>query len=539
MATYGESEYIYGLHAGSGNDGGSERVRWSGAEVLQGKGWVVFTEALGHDPDDAGGVDYRPWADRGLGVIVRLNHGYGEAGTIPAAEQWEAFAARVGRFVAASRGCHLWVIGNEFNHSQERPYGMKIQPEDAAEVYAQCRYEIRQYAGHEDDVVMVGAVAPWNVETGDWLAYYERLLYYCMALGGGVDALCWHAYTHGSDPSLVWSAETMDAPYEDRLFHLQQATQFFERTPAALQGLPIYITECNQGGEWEDANRGWIRLAYAAAMEWRAWQMDVRCVAMYRWPQIDQWSMVDKPGVLAGMEAALAEGYRWTTGGDEVADELRNLYFQGEWAEQDGISQLKVFTPWRVWWRERTEGDPDSTNFRPEAAPIADADKVNTGPTAQKIWTNHATHEAGLMQGPIAVTAGREVTFRIYAKQGVKDSKGKVRIGIDPTGGVDPWSPDIVWSEEVWEPYDAFVELSARAVSQGQVTVWTYAWFEWPGAWCDTYWDTATWIVEDPYVPPTTPPDGTLAELVARLETDVAALKGHLAANRRSCYLIE
>lgn len=62
-----ENQYIYGLH-----DPGGEHL-------LDGKGWVVVTEAIGHDPNDRSGVNYSAIPNQGLGVIVRLNNGYGAA----------------------------------------------------------------------------------------------------------------------------------------------------------------------------------------------------------------------------------------------------------------------------------------------------------------------------------------------------------------------------------------------------------------------------------------------------------------------------
>ena len=40
-------------------------------------GWVVITEGIGDDPNGPPGPDYRYLSDKGLGVIVRLNYGYG------------------------------------------------------------------------------------------------------------------------------------------------------------------------------------------------------------------------------------------------------------------------------------------------------------------------------------------------------------------------------------------------------------------------------------------------------------------------------
>ncbi len=107
-----DSQYIFGLH-----DPGGETIM---AEAGR-RGWIVFTEAVGSDPNDSSGKDYRPWSNQDFGVICRINNGYGSVGTIPPSNQYADFARRVANFVAASPGCKIWIIGNEMNHSQEWP----------------------------------------------------------------------------------------------------------------------------------------------------------------------------------------------------------------------------------------------------------------------------------------------------------------------------------------------------------------------------------------------------------------------------------
>ena len=105
-------KYIFGLH----EPGGESLMEEKGK-----KGWIVFTERVFRDPDDQSSVDYSRWAKAGFGIIVRVNHDYFPGGTIPEPQHYDAFARRVGNFVANSRGAHIWIIGNEMNHVQERP----------------------------------------------------------------------------------------------------------------------------------------------------------------------------------------------------------------------------------------------------------------------------------------------------------------------------------------------------------------------------------------------------------------------------------
>lgn len=252
-----QSPYIFGLH-----DPGGEHLMLQAGKP----GWIVFTVEVGSNPSDAGGRDFRQWADRGLGVICRINNGYGSTGTIPAPSRYGDFARRVANFVAADRGCKLWVIGNEMNHQQEWPDGQPITPDQYAACFRQCRNAIRGVAGHEDDQVIIGAVAPWNVQTkypsnptGDWVRYFADIL---TLLGeGGLDGIALHTYTHGSDPGLVTSGATMDAPFGDRHFHFRAYRDFMEAIPASLRRLPVYITETDQDTPWLDQNNGWVQAA--------------------------------------------------------------------------------------------------------------------------------------------------------------------------------------------------------------------------------------------------------------------------------------
>jgi hypothetical protein len=66
-----------------------------------------------------------------------------------------------------------------------------------------------------------------------------------------------------------------------------------------------------------------------------------------------------------------------------------------------------------------------------------------------------------------------------------------MKIGIDPMGGLDPWSPDIVWSPEK-ESYDAFGLYEVQAVARStKITVFTHSRPENPMEHNDVYLDDA------------------------------------------------
>lgn len=288
--------YLYGIH-----DPGGEHLMLEAGRP----GWVVVTEEIGADPRDRSGRDYRYLSDRGLGVIVRLNHGYGATGTIPEPARYPDFAARCGAFAAASRGCTRWIVGNEPNHSQERPGGQVILPEQYAACLRGVQRAIKQaQAGAE---VICAAVAPWNVESGDWIGYFRSVLANC-----DPDGLALHAYTHGPAPALVASEIKMSAPFESRRRHLRAYRDFLDAVPLRLRHLPVHITEANQGdGPWVDANTGWVQAAYAEIAGWNALPgaQKIHCLCLYRWPAYDRWSFGGKPGVVADFRAAMQRGH--------------------------------------------------------------------------------------------------------------------------------------------------------------------------------------------------------------------------------------
>lgn len=304
-------KYIFGLH-----DAGGETLMLDAGRP----GWIVFTEELGADPNNHSGRDYRPWADKGLGVIARLNHGYGSAGTLPDGEQHEAFAQRCANWVAASPGCTRWVIGNEPNHPNEWPNGNPITPQRYAMYYTFCRDAILDLPGHETDQVIVAAVAPWCAKCGyagnveaDWIRYFEDMLRYV----GLCDGIAMHAYTHGAHPSLIGSESKMSNPtFAHRMLHFRAYREFMAAIPLAMRSIPVYITESNQGDHgWVDMNTGWVQAAYSEINDWNQ-QPNIQkifALCLYRWNDHDQWEIGNKPGVIEDFRQAMRNEYRTPT----------------------------------------------------------------------------------------------------------------------------------------------------------------------------------------------------------------------------------
>ena len=302
-APLNDSEYIYGFH-----DPGGEHIMLEKGIP----GWVLVTEALGYEPNDQSGRNYRFLADKGLGVMVRLNAGYSGVGTIPFSRFYDDFARRCANFVRNSDGCHIWIIGNEPNHPIEWPgadwdfnaspprprspekMGEKITPELYVRCYRKVRDAIHGLPGHENDQVVIAAVAPWNNlttypgnPTGDWVKYFQDIL---RLLGPeNCDGIALHAYTHGAHPDLIDNPTKMKPPFQNRHYHFRTYQDFMHAIPANMRHLPVYITETDQNDAWRNENTGWVRRAYGEIDFWNKNNpQQIRALILYRWPKIDK-----------------------------------------------------------------------------------------------------------------------------------------------------------------------------------------------------------------------------------------------------------
>jgi len=310
----GESPYLFGLH----DRGGEHTMGWADR-----KGWVLCTEELGADPGEWRSKRYADLAEKGYGVLVRLNHGYGAKGTLPTSDHYAEYAARCGNFVERSAGCHIWIIGNEMNLSVERPggraHGEMITPDRYAVAFRRCHDEIRGRAGHENDQIVMGAIGPWNTETaypgnasGDWITYFQDVIEATRDVLGGIAI---HTYGRDGDPANIVSELRMDAPFHHRRKMFRTYIDFMEAIPQSLRHLPVYLTETDQNIAWVDENSGWVREAYAEINRWNSnpLHQKIRCMCLYRWEKHanDIWSLQGKQRVIDDFRGALGHEYRW------------------------------------------------------------------------------------------------------------------------------------------------------------------------------------------------------------------------------------
>ncbi len=196
------------------------------------------------------------------------------------------------------------------------------------------------------------------------------------------------------------------------------------------------------------------------------------------------------------------------------------------WPQQDGIGEVQVAPGWRAWYldappsyvqipancNESKVGTPcywmrpefrDNTSFE---------NRIHSGIRSQKYFSYGRMHEAGLYQQVGGLRPGVTLRFAISiqswqcfnidkcGKNGIRSdapAEMHLRVGIDPTGGADPFSPNIVWSPEQ-AAFDKWVEFSAEAVAKSDtVTVFTHSRPEWSWARLnnDVYLDDASLVV--------------------------------------------
>jgi LysM repeat protein len=145
-------------------------------------------------------------------------------------------------------------------------------------------------------------------------------------------------------------------------------------------------------------------------------------------------------------------------------------------------SGQSIANGWNTWFTPRTEGAPDFENLAPEYYEATTSNRVRSGNNAQRYESFFATHNGGVFQVVEGVSPGQEVTFSIFAyvwSSGLDDENVSandgdvvVQVGIDPNGGTDSSSGDIIWSVAK-EQYDAYNQYSVSAIAEGNnVSVW-------------------------------------------------------------------
>ncbi len=202
---------------------------------------------------------------------------------------------------------------------------------------------------------------------------------------------------------------------------------------------------------------------------------------------------------------------------------LRNPGFE-EGFTMRGAAEVEIAVHWEPWW---IPGSSDQTSqgyfyrpeYKPENAAVYGMRRVHSGNFAQKQFNTYAHHRAGVYQQVTGVPSGATVTFNVWGQVWSSgqdnpdncDEFGNYRVwaGIDPTGGRDGNSGNIVWSQPVMACNQwVFLQVSAVARS-GTVTVFTRGEPEYRMKHNDAYWDDASLTVQSSPTATPRPPTAT------------------------------
>jgi len=165
---------------------------------------------------------------------------------------------------------------------------------------------------------------------------------------------------------------------------------------------------------------------------------------------------------------------------------LTNGGFEGNFTTYDGEQPRQVADGWTAWHVPATEDMPTFQNRAPKYQEVApDSSRIRTGNNAQLYFSFFETHEGGIYQQVNNVESGTEYRFSIYAHVwsstfsdvDLSEDPGDVavRVGIDPTGGTDGASSDIIWSTPAIF-YDTYRQYSVIATAESDtITVYVHS----------------------------------------------------------------
>ncbi|MBN1876763.1 MAG: LysM peptidoglycan-binding domain-containing protein [Anaerolineae bacterium] len=199
-----------------------------------------------------------------------------------------------------------------------------------------------------------------------------------------------------------------------------------------------------------------------------------------------------------------------------------------------GVPYGEIFTPqgWVTWWQEGDFKRPECKVIPNEAPFNVEPYRVYDGYYSGMCFTFFGKQNAGYYQVVQNLSPGALVEGSFYAHAWAcgEDSNGAkscgepysfyFQVGIDPNGGTDPFSGNIVWSAPAYH-YDEFGyvgPVQATVGGSGVVTFFMRAYGKWQLKHNDAYWDNASLVLktqgEAPTAtPPPPPPTSEVAEV--------------------------
>jgi hypothetical protein len=155
-----------------------------------------------------------------------------------------------------------------------------------------------------------------------------------------------------------------------------------------------------------------------------------------------------------------------------------NILYNGRLSDDFGPfrnnEQWQTAVGWLPWWLQHKADDPEWKIQPPSYLAFEIESEV-----VQRLETPFATHTAGLLQQVPAAAGNRyRLTADCLAWSSEAEAEGEitesadvnVQIGLDPTGGLDPTSPLIKWSDirqplGKWKTLDLLVEAQNNIIT--------------------------------------------------------------------------
>lgn len=167
---------------------------------------------------------------------------------------------------------------------------------------------------------------------------------------------------------------------------------------------------------------------------------------------------------------------------------------------------------WTPYWKSQNPDDEEWIYRMPEWKPaeshFTNPVRVRTGERAQQWFTFFGTHQAGIFQRISNVSPGDALCLSIWGHSWSNNSDDAYtdpndhgflnqQIGIDPTGGTDYLSSNVIWTNPVTQ-YDEYGLFKLEATAQSEsVTVFFHSEPLWAYKHNDVYWDDAILTITD------------------------------------------
>lgn len=174
-------------------------------------------------------------------------------------------------------------------------------------------------------------------------------------------------------------------------------------------------------------------------------------------------------------------------------------------------AQIPVEGGWIPFWRSHDDNDPEYIIRQPEYKPACIgtdpciySNRLRDGREALQYFTFYSTHEAGIMQ-TVSAVPGKSYCLSAWghswsaqdndAISGPEDGELFQKVGIDPTGGTDWQSENIIWSDasnHAWGriQYDEYGLFTVTAKAEAaEMTVFMYSQASYAVKHNNVYWD--------------------------------------------------